>query len=72
MNFFDDRTNSVAWHTDISYERQPPGTTFLYMLDGPAAGGDTIFSNQVEAYNRLSPQFQKLLHGLKAYHVGTS
>lgn len=71
MNFFDDRLHSVAWHTDISYERQPPGTTFLYMLDGPSAGGDTVFSNQVAAYNRLSDEFKKRLHGLKAYHLGS-
>ena len=71
MNFFDDRLHSVAWHTDVSYKRQPPGTTFLYMLDGPSAGGDTIFSNQVAAYNRLSPEFRKRLQGLKAYHLGS-
>ena len=68
--FLEDRTNSTAWHTDVSYEAQPPGTTFLYVLDGPTAGGDTLFSSQVEAYNRLSPKFQKLLEGLKAYHSG--
>lgn len=61
----------VAWHSDISYERQPPGTTFMYILDGPSAGGDTIFSNQVEAYNRLSNESKKRLHGLSAYHIGT-
>ena len=71
-DFFQDRISSVAWHTDISYEQQPPGTTFLWVLDGPTAGGDTIFSNQVEAYNRLSPEFQKRLHGLKAIHSGES
>jgi len=66
---FSDRLSSVAWHTDTSYEVQPPGITFLYMLDGPVAGGDTIFADQVAAYNRLSPEFRKRLHGLKAYHT---
>ena len=69
-DFLSERTNSTAWHTDVSYEAQPPGTTFLYVLDGPSAGGDTLFSSQVEAYNRLSPAFRNLLHGLKAYHSG--
>ena len=50
--------------------QQPPGTTFIYVLDGPAAGGDTLFSNNVEAYNRLSPTFQKMLKGLQAVHSG--
>ncbi|CAG8976918.1 hypothetical protein HYALB_00011867 [Hymenoscyphus albidus] len=68
--FFQTRTSSVAWHSDVSYENQPPGTTFLYILDVPEAGGDTLFANQVEAYNRLSPAFQERLHGLKAIHSG--
>ncbi|MBE7181801.1 MAG: TauD/TfdA family dioxygenase, partial [Terriglobus roseus] len=38
-DFFEDRTNSIAWHSDVTYEQQPPGTTFLYLLDGPTAGG---------------------------------
>jgi sulfonate dioxygenase len=70
-DFLQDNTNSIRWHSDVTYENQPPGTTFLYLLDGPKAGGDTLFVNQVEAYNRLSPEFRKRLHGLKAVHSGT-
>lgn len=65
------RTSSVAWHSDVSYEQQPPGTTFLYILDQPQTGGDTLFADTVEAYNRLSPGFQERLHGLKAVHSAT-
>lgn len=68
--FFQKRTSSVAWHSDVSYEQQPPGTTFLYILDKPETGGDTLFVDAVEAYNRLSPLFQQRLHGLKATHSG--
>lgn len=68
--FFETRTSSVAWHSDVTYELQPPGTTFLYILDVPETGGDTLFANQAEAYNRLSPGFQERLHGLKATHSG--
>jgi sulfonate dioxygenase len=68
--FFETRTSSVAWHSDVSYEKQPPGTTFLYILDVPSVGGDTLFANQVEAYNRLSDGFKERLHGLKATHSG--
>lgn len=67
-DFFEERTNSVTWHSDVTYEKQPPGTTFLYLLDGPLAGGDTLFANQAAAYRRLSPEFQKRLHGLKVVH----
>ena len=69
-DFFEERTNSVTWHSDVTYEQQPPGTTFLYLLDGPVSGGDTLFASQTEAYNRLSPEFRKRLHGLKAIHSG--
>jgi sulfonate dioxygenase len=69
-SFFANRTSSVAWHSDVSYEQQPPGTTFLYIFDKPESGGDTLFVNAVEAYNRLSPLFQERLHGLKATHSG--
>ena len=34
----------------------------------PDVGGDTIFASQVEAYNRLSPEFQTRLEGLRAVH----
>jgi sulfonate dioxygenase len=61
----------VTWHSDVTYEKQPPGTTFLYLLDGPTTGGDTLFLNQAEAYRRLSPKFRERLHGLRAVHSST-
>ena len=64
------RTSTVAWHSDVTYEKQPPGTTFLYILDKPSTGGDTLFANMAEAYRRLSPAFRERLHGLKAVHSG--
>lgn len=65
---FHDRTNAIVWHSDVSYELQPPGVTFFCVLDGPDAGGDTIFADTVEAYKRLSPEFQKRLEGLHVLH----
>ncbi len=59
----------VQWHTDQSAEPQPPGTTFIGMLESPAAaGGDTLVSSSVAAYNGLSPRFRKRLEGLTAIH----
>ncbi|KAJ5703160.1 hypothetical protein N7488_010708 [Penicillium malachiteum] len=66
-----EKNSSVSWHSDVTYEKQPSGTTFLYLLDGPEVGGDTAFVDQVEAYNRLSPAIKERLHGLKAIHSGT-
>lgn len=66
---FAQRTNAVGWHSDVSYELQPPGTTFFSVLEGPDAGGDTIFADVREAYRRLSPEFQKRLEGLHVLHT---
>ncbi|KAJ7029885.1 hypothetical protein C8F04DRAFT_1006424 [Mycena alexandri] len=64
-----DRANLTGWHSDVSYEHQTPGTTFFFILDQPeTGGGDTLFLSQVEAYKRLSPEFQKRLEGLRAVH----
>jgi sulfonate dioxygenase len=54
QDFFQERTNSITWHSDVSYEIQPPGTTFLYVLDGPSAGGDTLFANMAVGFVGLS------------------
>ncbi|KIJ64056.1 hypothetical protein HYDPIDRAFT_112584 [Hydnomerulius pinastri MD-312] len=64
----DTRINRTQWHSDVSYEKQPAGTTFFFVLDQPEVGGDTLFASQVEAYKRLSPEFQKRLEGLRAVH----
>jgi len=64
------RASGVQWHTDVPYEKQPPGTSFFFILDQPDVGGDTLFLSQVEAYNHLSPEFQKRLEGLFAVHSG--
>jgi len=69
-SFLAGRNSSVSWHSDVTYEAQPPGTTFLYIFDGPEEGGDTLFTNQAEAYNRLSEPLKERLHGLKAVHSG--
>lgn len=71
-SFFEDHISSIAWHSDVSYELQPPGVTFLAMLDGPETGGDTIFADATEAYNRLSPTFREFLSTLEVFHSGVA
>lgn len=68
--FLQQRTNTITWHSDVTFEKQPPGTTFLYVLDGPSTGGDTLFGDMAQAYKRLSPGFRERLHGLRAVHSG--
>ncbi len=45
------------WHSDVSYEIQPPGLTLLRMdtlplsgPDGTEAGGDTIWASGYDIY----------------------
>jgi sulfonate dioxygenase len=68
--FMANRISSLGWHCDSSFEEQPPGTTVLYVLEHPKTGGDTLFVDQVQAYENLSREFKKRLHGLKAVHSG--
>ncbi|KAH3680226.1 hypothetical protein WICMUC_000491 [Wickerhamomyces mucosus] len=66
------KTHSKAnfWHSDVSYEKQPPSITFLGILEGPVSGGDTAFLDATEAYNRLSPEFQQIIERLQVVHQG--
>jgi len=73
FNFeLDDTTTSTHWHSDVSYELQPPGLTTFFLLAQPKTGGDTLFSSQVAALRRLSPQFVAFLRNLKAVHSGVA
>ncbi|PIL30953.1 hypothetical protein GSI_07122 [Ganoderma sinense ZZ0214-1] len=66
----EDRITSTTWHSDVSYELQPPGLTTFFLLSSPESGGDTIFTSQVSTLSRLSPQFVAFLKTLKATHSG--
>ncbi|KAI9009388.1 hypothetical protein CLU79DRAFT_723050 [Phycomyces nitens] len=59
-----------GWHTDVSYELQPPGFTFLKVDTLPPVGGDTIWASSYAAYDSLSPPLQKFLEGLEVVHSG--
>lgn len=67
---FEDSHTSIGWHTDVSYELQPPSYTFFSVLQGPEGGGDTLFADSVEAYERLSPTLRQFLEGLHVIHSG--
>jgi len=64
--------SSSGWHSDVTYELQPPGLTSLFLFDMPASGGDTAYVSQVEAYNRLSPSFREYLETLQVLHSGVA
>ena len=56
------------WHSDMTYSPTPPKLTMLYALEAPALGGETAFSNQVLAYQTLSPGLRALVDTVVAHH----
>ncbi|KAF6042227.1 Taurine catabolism dioxygenase TauD, TfdA family protein [Candida parapsilosis] len=65
---FKTRTNSILWHSDCSYSLNALQLTLFSCLQLPESGGDTLFANTVEAYERLSPAMQQRLEGLHILH----
>ncbi|KAL2214412.1 TauD-domain-containing protein [Sarocladium strictum] len=65
-----DKLTTIGYHSDVSYEHQPPGITILTLLSVPPSGGDTAWVSQVIAYQRLSTPIKTLLEGLRAEHSG--
>lgn len=65
-----DSITSTVWHTDVSYELQPPGLTTFFLLSQPETGGDTLFTSQVSTLQKLSPPFVAFLRTLTAVHSG--
>ncbi|KDQ54879.1 hypothetical protein JAAARDRAFT_37993 [Jaapia argillacea MUCL 33604] len=66
----DDSITTTVWHSDVSYELQPPGLTTFFLLAQPTTGGDTLFASQVWTLKKLSPPFVAFLRTLKAVHSG--
>ena len=54
-----------VWHSDTTYQPCPPMATILYALELPPVGGDTLFANQVQAYEALSIGLKETLATLK-------
>ena len=56
------------WHSDLVHERQPAGVTHLHNDTVPSIGGDTLWASGYSAYEKLSPDFRKLIDGKKAVY----
>jgi taurine dioxygenase len=56
------------WHTDMSYNPEPPCASALYALEIPPSGGDTGFANMYRAYETLSDEMKRRVEGLVCRH----
>ncbi len=57
------------FHIDSGYTARPYRYTFLYALELPSTGGNTMFSNMYKAYGAVPPELKARLEGKKALHV---
>ncbi len=58
------------WHSDFSFLEAPPGGSLLYGEDIPTYGGDTLWSNQILAYETLPDDLRSIVEGRGAIHTG--
>ena len=59
---------TAEWHTDVTFAERPPIGS-LFCMEAPAAtGGDTMWSNQHLAYERLSEPVRRAIGELSALH----
>lgn len=61
----------AGWHSDWSFQAEPPAATLLRSEVVPPVGGDTLFCDCAAAYEALSPTMQKMLAPLQAVHSAT-
>ncbi len=54
------------WHSDTTYLEKPPMGSMLLAREIPPFGGDTLFANQVMAWDALSDGLKKMLRDMKA------
>lgn len=60
--------NGEFWHSDVSCDFEPPLGTMLQIHILPDSGGDTMFANMNQAYEKLSEPIKMFLSDLNAIH----
>lgn len=62
-------SSSEAWHYDGPFNPVPPKLSILSAQVVPR-GGDTMWTNQYVAYERLSEGMKRMLHGVRVHFRG--
>ncbi len=62
------RSPRSVFHTDTSYWAEPPAFTALRAVTIPAAGGETLFSDQYRAYDTLPQRVKTALANARVLH----
>jgi taurine dioxygenase len=60
------RSAANAWHSDVTFQEEPPLGSILLAREVPDHGGDTMWANMYEAYEALSAPMKRYLEGMKA------
>lgn len=58
-----------AWHSDFSFQAEPPSFTILAAVDVPPWGGDTVFASMTAAWEELPTAIQDRVRPLVAVHT---
>lgn len=61
-----------SWHSDFSYQKEPPAATILYGHIVPPVGGDTLYADGRAAYLALSDTMKGFLESLQGIHSAVS
>lgn len=60
---------AASWHTDVTFVPAYPKASILRAVVSPEYGGDTVWANTAEAYNRLPEPLRLLADNLWALHT---
>lgn len=67
-NDADTPPDTNSWHTDLTFRQQQPFASVLIARRVPACGGDTMWSSNYAAYERLPDGMKRDLEELEAIH----
>ena len=71
-NYGEEFHTNAHWHSDVTFEEEPPDATILYAIKIPDKGGNTLFANQYLAYESLEKSIKEKLSSSLAINSNKS